>query len=64
MLTHKQATAEQYDEGLQLMREHMAGYQEQTMALTGMTWEESNTLCRTVGEVAGVYEDGRLAGFY
>jgi ribosomal protein S18 acetylase RimI-like enzyme len=63
MLTVKPANPEQYDEFLQLMRESAADYLERTMELMQMSWDEFARLFRTVGQVYGVYDDERLAGF-
>jgi ribosomal protein S18 acetylase RimI-like enzyme len=64
MLTYEPAKVEQYDEFLQLMRDHAANYLERTMELMQMTWQQFDHLFRTVGQVYGIYEDDQLAGFY
>ena len=64
MLTYEPARVEQYDEFLQLMRNHTANYLERTMELMQMTWQQFVHLFRTVGQVYGIYEDDQLAGFY
>jgi ribosomal protein S18 acetylase RimI-like enzyme len=55
---------EQYDEFLQLVRDHASDYVESTLELIQMTWEQFAHLFRTVGQVYGICQDGQLAGFY
>jgi ribosomal protein S18 acetylase RimI-like enzyme len=63
-LIYKPASGEQYDLFLDLMRSQAADYLDRTMELMGLTWQEFAHLFRTVGQVYGVYEKKRLAGFY
>jgi ribosomal protein S18 acetylase RimI-like enzyme len=63
-LIYKPASGEQYDLFLDLMRSQAADYLDRTMELMGMTQQDFAHLFRTVGQVYGVYEEGRLAGFY
>ncbi len=46
------------------MRKHASNYLGHTLELMRMTWEEFAHLFMTVGQVYGIYEDHRLAGFY
>jgi len=64
MLTYRPATADQYDELLQLMAVDSADYLNQSLELMKMTWEEFGQLFRTVGHCYSIYQDDRLAGFY
>jgi len=64
MLTYKPATGEQYDEFLQLLQQEAADYLERTMELMQMTLEQARHLFETVGQVYGIYQDDKLAGFY
>lgn len=64
MLTYEPAKKDQYAEFLHLMRNHAADYLEHTLQLMQMTWQQFDHLFRTVGQVYGIYEDEKLAGFY
>jgi len=64
MLTYVAAQPEQYGEFLQLLREEMKTYLERTIEIMQISWEEFEKLFFTRGKVLGIYEDGRLAGFY
>jgi len=64
MLSYKPATADQYEELLQLMAVDSAEYLQQSLELMKMTWEEFGQLFRTVGHCYTIYQDDRLAGFY
>ena len=64
MLTFRKAESHLYDALMQLQEEQAGHYLNQTLALMGTTWQEYAELFRTVGQVYGIYQDGRLAGFY
>lgn len=63
-LAYEPAEDEEYEAFLRLMEEHAAGYLNRSLTLMEMTQETFACLFRTVGEVYGIYEDSRLAGFY
>ena len=64
MLIYKQATGADYDEFMKLVRADAGKYLEHAMKLMEMDWKKFEHLFRTVGEVCGIYKEGRLAGFY
>ena len=64
MLTYVAAEPEQYGQFLKMLREEMKDYLERTIEIMRITWEEFEKLFFTRGEVLGIYEDSRLAGFY
>lgn len=64
MLTYQQATPEQIDEFLHLMRLDAADYLDHTMELMQMTWTQFAHLVKTVGHVFSIYRENRLVGFY
>ncbi len=64
MLNFQLATADQYDEFLQLMWEHMADYVQSLMAQMQMSWEEFVEIYRSLGEVNCIYWQDQSAGYY
>ena len=63
-VTYEPAEGNEYDVFLRLMEQHASDYLNRTLTLMEITWESFAHLFNTVGEVYGIYEDGRLAGFY
>jgi ribosomal protein S18 acetylase RimI-like enzyme len=64
MLKFSPATAEQYDQFLQMMCEDGQEYWENMMRIMQMTWEEYAQIFRTRGEVTAIYQDDQLGDFY
>ena len=64
MIKIQTATADQCDEFLQLMWEHMADYLEGLMAQMQMSWEEFVEIYRSLGEVNCIYWRDQAAGYY
>lgn len=64
MLTYQPILPKQYDELFQLMQDEAADYLEHTLHLIQMTTEQFKQLFQTVGEIYGIYQNERLAGFY
>ena len=64
MIRFEAAQAEQYDQFMQLMHEEAREYLQSTLELMQISQKQFDHLFRTLGEVHGVYEDQRLAGFY
>jgi GNAT superfamily N-acetyltransferase len=58
------ATADERDNLLGLMREHMADRLERTLQLMGLTLDQFTELYRTRGEVRTIRHRGTVAGYY
>jgi ribosomal protein S18 acetylase RimI-like enzyme len=64
MLTYEPADSEQYDEFLQMFREHTDPYIDDVLKLMDLNWERFVELFRTHGHVYGIWADRKCAGFY
>lgn len=64
MLEYLPAKTDQYETFVQLTQDQAQGYLEGTLELMKITWEEYSHLFRTIGQVYGIYKNGRVAGFF
>lgn len=64
MLSYRQASGDQYQVFLQMMRVEMSAYVDRTMEMMHMSWEEFAALFQSQGKVMCICEDEKPAGFY
>ncbi len=63
MLTYREATVQQRDAFLALLREKTGGYLEPTLRVVGMTRDEFTEMVRTVGEERAIVRARTTVGF-